>query len=310
MIHALALGAGAEFDAIRAMIDRWGSRACGIGDDAAVIAVPRGDQLVASVDTTVEDQHFKEEWLTPREISYRAVAAALSDLAAMASRPLGVLVAMTVPERWRDRLPQLADGIADALDVAGTTIRGGNLSDGSELSITTTVFGSAFAPLGRDGAQVGDHTYVTGSLGAPAAALRLFSNGASPGIYRERFAHPVPRIAEAIWLAERGASAAIDISDGLVADVGHIAAASGVGIELDALRVPRFTGVAIDDALVGAEEYELVVTSAAEFDSDEFERRFSLPLTRIGTVTPMASPPVVVHGARVDGARGYDHFSS
>jgi thiamine-monophosphate kinase len=310
MTHTIALGTGAEFDAIREMVDRWGSRARGIGDDAAVIGVPRGDQLVASVDTAVEDKHFKAEWLTPREISYRAVAAALSDLAAMASRPLGVLVAMVVPERWRDRLPQLADGIAEAVDVAGTTIRGGNLSDGSELSITTTVLGTAFAPLVRDGARAGEHVYVTGRLGAPAAALRLFSSGASPGIYRERFAHPVPRIAEAIWLAERGASAAIDISDGLVADVGHVAAASGVGIELDALRIPRFTDVAVDDALVGAEEYEIVVTSAAEFNSDEFERRFSLPLTRIGTVTSMTNGPVVVHGARVDSVRGYDHFAS
>src|SRR5678816_4196977 len=111
MTQTIAMGTGAEFDAIREMIERWGTRARGIGDDAAVIDIPRGDRLVASVDTAVEDKHFRAEWLTPREISYRAVAAALSDLAAMASRPLGVLVAMTVPDRWRDRLPQLADGI-------------------------------------------------------------------------------------------------------------------------------------------------------------------------------------------------------
>jgi len=310
MTQTIALGSGAEFDAIRDMISRWGSRARGIGDDAAVISVPRGDQLVVSVDTAVENQHFKAEWLTPREISYRAVAAALSDLAAMASRPVGVLVAMSVPERWRDKLPQLADGIGDALDIARTTIRGGNLSDGSELSITTTVLGSAFAPLARSGARAGDNVYVTGALGGPASALRLLSSGKSADAHRERFVRPVPRIAEAIWLANRSASAAIDISDGLVADLGHVAAASGVGIELDALRVPRFADAAIETALTGAEEYELVVTSPAEFDSAEFERQFSLPLTRIGTVTSTPSNAVVVHGARLETVRGYDHFAS
>jgi len=304
------MGTGAEFDAIREMIAHWGTRARGIGDDAAVIDVPRGDRLVASVDTAVENRHFRAEWLTPREISYRAVAAALSDLAAMAARPLGVLVAMTVPERWRDRLPQLADGIGDALDIVGTTIRGGNLSDGSELSITTTVFGSAFAPLRRAGAKPGEHVYVTGALGAPATALRLFGEGKSAGEYRERFAHPVPRIGEAIWLADRGASAAIDVSDGLVADVAHLATASGVCIELDASRVPRFSDVAVETALAGAEEYELVITAAMELDVGEFAQRFSLPLTRIGAVTPMiAGRPVVVHGAKIDDVRGYDHFS-
>jgi thiamine-monophosphate kinase len=291
------------------MIERWGTRARGIGDDAAVIDVPRGDRLVASVDTAVENKHFRAEWLTPREISYRAVAAALSDLAAMASRPLGVLVAMTVPDRWRDRVPQLADGIGDALDVAGTTIRGGNLSDGSELSITTTVFGSAFAPLRRSGARRGEHVYVTGALGAPASALRMFDEGKSAGVYRERFAHPVPRIAEAIWLADRGVSAVIDISDGLVADVAHLATASDVCIELDASRVPRFSGVAVEAALAGAEEYELVVTSAHELDVGEFARRFSLSLTRIGVVTAMTDRPVVVQGADIEGVHGYDHFS-
>jgi thiamine-monophosphate kinase len=310
MTQTIAMGTGAEFDAIREMIERWGTRATGIGDDAAVIDVPRGDRLVASVDTAVENKHFMAEWLTAREISYRAVAAALSDLAAMASRPLGVLVAMTVPDRWRDRLSQLADGIGDALDVAGTTIRGGNLSDGSELSITTTVFGSAFAPLRRAGAKPGEHVYVTGALGAPATALRLFGEGKSAGEYRERFAHPVPRIGEAIWLADRGASAAIDISDGLVADAAHLATASGVCIELDASRVPRFSGVALETALAGAEEYELVITAAMELDAGEFARRFSLSLTRIGAVTPMiAGRPVVVHGANIEGMRGYDHFS-
>jgi thiamine-monophosphate kinase len=113
-----------------------------------------------------------------------------------------------------------------------------------------------------------------------------------------------------MWLANRGASAAIDISDGLVADLGHIAAASGLGIELDALRVPRFAEVSIETALEGAEEYELAVTSPVELDSREFERRFSLPLTRIGMVNSIPNGSVLIHGASVENMRGYDHFSA
>jgi len=304
-----ALGAGAEFDAIRLMIERWGTRARGIGDDAAVVALPRGDALVASVDTAVEGKHFRPEWLTPREISYRAVAAALSDLAAMAAKPVGVLVAITLPERWRENLIELADGIADAVDVAHTTIRGGNLSDGSELSITTTVLGATFKPVGRKGSRIGDHVYVTGRLGAPATAVRMLSEGKTPAQYRERFARPIPRILEAVWLAGRGISAAVDISDGLVADAGQLAAANGLGIALDAALVPRFADVAIDVALSGGEEYELLVTAPTDLDVAEFEGRFALPLTRIGVVTPMAAEPVVVTGARVGSLHGYDHFS-
>src|SRR4051812_2535956 len=183
----------AEFDAIRAMRERWGARAVGIGDDAAVLDVPRGDKLVVSVDAAVENRHFRRDQRTPRDIGYRAVTAALSDLAAMAARPLGVLVALTVPASWRDVLLDLADGIGDAVDAAHTTIRGGNLTDGVELSIVTTVLGSAFAPLSRAGARVGDTLYVTGQLGDASARRR------------------VARIAEACWLAERGATAAIDI---------------------------------------------------------------------------------------------------
>jgi thiamine-monophosphate kinase len=299
-----------EFDAIRRMLDRWGARATGIGDDAALLNVPRGDALVASVDSAVEGKHFKPEWLTPREISYRAVAAALSDLAAMAAHPVGVLVALTVPKHWRPHLLELADGIGDAVDVAGTVIRGGNLSDGSELSITTTVLGSAFAPVSRRGANVGDGVYVTGVLGAPAMAVRLLAAGKSAGAFRDRFARPRPRIAEALWLADLGISAAIDVSDGLIADVEHLTAATaGVSIEIEAAQVPRFEGVEVELALASGEEYELVVTAPSDLDTDAFERRFALPLTRIGVVTQSVGQAVVIRGARVGDVHGHDHFS-
>ena len=304
------LGPGAEFDAIRQLIERWGPRASGIGDDAAVFRVARGDAIVASVDTAVEGRHFRREWLTPREIGYRAVAAALSDLAAMAARPVGILVAIAMTAPWQTSLLEIADGIGDAVDVANTKILGGNLSGGGELSITTTVFGSAFSPLARAGARANDRVYVTGRLGAPAAALRRLNAGQSDGTFHERFARPVPRLAESRWLVDHGASAGVDISDGLVADARHLGSASGVLISLDGSRIPCADGVEVELALQSGEEYELLVTAPAAIDSEAFERRFGIPLTEIGVVHDGSAGKtnVDVSGVRVANAVGYDHF--
>jgi thiamine-monophosphate kinase len=305
----MTLGPGAEFDAIRGMLRRLGPRAKGIGDDAAIVSIPRGDSLVASVDSVVEGKHFGPGWFTPREIARRAIVAALSDLAAMAARPLGVLVAIVIPEAWRPELDALTDGVADAVSSANTFVLGGNLSDGSELSITTTVLGAVFAPLARSGARPGDRVYVTGRLGAPRAAIERLSRGESAGPFGERFANPSPRIDEARWLADRSATAGIDISDGLVADLGQLSAAGGVHIELDATRVPCFPDVSVETALSSGEEYELIVTSPTSLDTAEFERRFGIPLTEVGRVAPGAAT-VEVHGARVAAVSGHDHFSN
>jgi thiamine-monophosphate kinase len=305
----VSLGPGAEFDAIRELLARWGTRASGIGDDGAVVNVPRGDRLVVSVDACIEDRHFKADWLTPREIGYRAVAAALSDIAAMAATPLGVLVALAIPASWRDRLSEIADGIGEAVDVGRTHVLGGNLSDAETLSITTTVLGFAFEPLARSGARPGDRVYVTGRLGGADAALRRLESAEALSPFHARFVRPVPRIDEARWLADRGASAAIDVSDGLVADARHIAAASGVGMDLDADRVPCASGVAVELAIESGEEYELLVTSPRELDTIAFESRFRVGLTQIGRVVPAPSGAVRVLGALVANPRGHDHFS-
>ena len=316
----LALGTGDEFDLIRELRERWGTIAAGIGDDAAVLSMPRGDSLVASVDTSIADQHFRDGWLTPREIGYRAVAAALSDLAAMAAKPLALLVALAIPDGSRGDVLELGDGIGDAARLAGARIAGGNLSAAGELSITTTVLGSAYGVLSRGGARDGDRLFVTGKLGGPATAIRALERGGpdakiEPEI-RARFARPVPRIAEARWLADRGVTAAIDISDGLVADAGQLAAASRLHIELDAERVPRMDGADLDAALTGGEEYELLVTAPASalVDAGEFAKRFGVPLTEIGrlsrpTGVAGSGGGVDVRGARVAGRAGYDHFS-
>jgi thiamine-monophosphate kinase len=304
----IALGPGAEFDSIRALLARWGARATGIGDDAATLTLARGDQLVVSVDSAVERRHFRAEWSTPREIGYRAVVAALSDLAAMAAVPTGILLAITLPDAWRAKLDELADGIAEGADTVRAPIVGGNMSGGSELAITTTVLGSAFAPLRRSGACVGDSVYVTGILGGPAAALRSLEAGKGAGVHHERLKFPRPRIHEARWLAERGATAAIDISDGFVADLRHVAAASRVTIDIVGAAVPHVGDVTLDDALAGGEEYELIVTTPRTFDVDEFRARFGILLTHVGRVTNSDRPEVTVDGARVANISGHNHF--
>ena len=302
------LGPGAEFDAIRQMLARWGDRAVGIGNDAAVVHVPRGDSLVASVDAAVEGQHFRRDWLSPREIGYRAVTAAMSDLAATAATPIGALLALELPASWLGVLDDLADGIGDAVDAARAHVLGGNVSGGERLSITTTVLGSAFTVPTRRGAHAGDRVYVTGTFGAPGAALDRLLRGEGPGEYREAFARPHARLAESRWLADHGVTAAIDVSDGLLADLRHLAAASAARVTVDAERVPRVAGVTPAQALSSGEEYELIVTAPFALDGEEFQRQFGIPLTEVGTVG--AGPAHVdVRGARVADVTGWNHLS-
>ena len=308
----VAMAGGAEFDVIRTLLAIWGERAVGIGDDAAVIDVPAGELMVVSTDASVENVHFRREWMTSEEIGARATAAALSDLAAMAATPRGLLVALGVPEGWRADLTHLASGVGAAAAAARCPIIGGNLSAASELSLTITVIGSAVRPLSRAGAQEGDIIYVTGLLGGPGAALRALESGATPSAeFRARFARPVPRLMEARWLEERGARAAIDISDGLVADAAHLARASGVSIALDECDVPCIAGVIAGDALVSGEEYELLVAVPPSFavSLEEFERQFGIPLTKVGVVEAAGNEPVTLRGSISAASAGHDHLS-
>lgn len=311
MSDETSLGPGREFDLVRVMMSRWGDRARGIGDDATVLSVPTGEQLVVSTDASLEDVHFRRAWLAPAEIGWRATAAALSDLAAMAATPLGILIALTLSERWLDDLGELAEGIAESASAAGAPIVGGDLTRGEQLAITITVLGSTAAPMRRDGAHPGDILWVTGQLGGPALAIAAWNEGRQPTPEaRARFARPVPRIREAQWLARAGASAGIDISDGLGGDAAHLAAASGVRIAIDADALPRAPGADVSTAQRSGEEYELLVTTRSPLDAAAFQREFNLSLTRIGTVE-QGDPGVdlLIGGERVASPTGYDHFS-
>jgi thiamine-monophosphate kinase len=307
----IAFGPGEEFRFIRRLIRRYGSLAVEIGDDAALIHVPRDNMLAISTDASVENVHFRRAWLTLDEIGYRATTAAISDLAAMGATGLGILIALATPPESRDNLDALSDGIARAAVAAGVRIHGGDTTRSAVLSLTVTAFGNTREALRRDAARAGHRVYVTGVLGGPGAAVRALTDGNPvPAVWRERFANPHARLREARWAAGRGARAAIDISDGLLADAAHVAAASNVQMTLDLDCVPVMEGVDPAAALQSGEEYELLLTSAIPLDCDAFRGRFGLPLTAIGTVAD-GEPGVVVtsNGSRIELApSGYDHF--
>lgn len=307
------MGPGVEFDLIRRMATRWGDLAQQAGDDAAILDVAHGARLVASTDTSLEGVHFRREWLSLQEIGYRATVASLSDLAAMAADPIGLLIAATIPAGIAESIELLADGIGQAARDAGCPIVGGDLTGGDRISLTMTVLGTAATPVGRGAAKVGDGLWVTGRLGGPGAAVRALLAGELPSAeHWPRFAHPVARLAESRWLAERGATAMIDLSDGLSSDARHIAAASGVAIEIDVSSVPCVPDVTPRAAASSGEEYELLVSAPDEFDVAAFTARFAVPLTRIGRVVegPEAEVTFKEGESRVDLAAGYDHFSA
>jgi len=302
---------GAEFDTIRALMARWGDLAVDIGDDAAVLAPPADGTRVVSVDACVEDVHFRRSWISAREVGVRAAVAALSDLAAMGARAESVLIAFVIPEAWREQLTDVADGMGAVIREAGARIVGGNLSRGTVFSITTTVIGRARRVVPRSGARVGDLVVVTGLLGGPGAAIQAWEAGETPAAWsRGRFAAPAPRWAEGEALAAAGATAMIDISDGLSGDARHLEAASGVRLVLDAARIPVGPDIAPVVAMQSGEEYELLACMPApEYErlADGWATVSAVPLTVVGVVRAGHEEAT---SASTPGPRGFDHFAS
>jgi thiamine-monophosphate kinase len=318
-----ALGPGREFDRVRRIAAALGARASGLGDDCAVLA-PGDAMLVTSTDVSVEDVHFRRAWLSLEEIGWRATAAALSDLAADGAEAAGVLVALTVPSDAGDEdVVAVMTGAGGAAAEVGARVVGGDLSAGPLWSVAVTVLGWAGAPVDRAGARPGDGVWVTGALGGPRAALEAWRRGDTPDdAARRSFARPVPRIRAGRWLAVHGAGAMIDVSDGLAADAGHVAAASGVAIALELERVPVTSSARAEAARAGVaperfaaesgEEYELLVALPPGFEPADvraFESVCSLPLTRVGDVVAGAGVQARLGGKAVALA-GYDHFAA
>lgn len=309
----IALGPGREFDLVRRFLRLWGERAQGVGDDAAVLAISEGAQLVATTDGAVDGVHFRRDWFSAEEIGYRTAVGALSDIAAMGARPLGILLSLTVPEQLLGELDGLVRGIGDAAERWATAVVGGDLTRGTELNLAYTVLGETSRPVRRSGARVGDAVYVTGELGGPLAALQALYSGAEPrAAHRARLVRPEARIREGQWLAANGATAMIDISDGLASEARHLAAASNAVIEIELERLPCIEGVAPGEAARSGEEYELLLTAPPDLETEIFRTRFGVPLARIGRVSAAGRGDALflLHGARVDLGSGYDHFSA
>ncbi|WP_151671655.1 thiamine-phosphate kinase [Nitrincola schmidtii] len=298
----------------------------GIGDDAALLHVPEGELLVVSVDTLVSGVHFLPD--TPAErVAQRALGAAVSDLAAMGARPLWYTLALTLPDLSESWLDSFASALAQRSAELGITLIGGDTTRGP-LALSLTVHGSVSKEhaLKRQGACVGDWVAVTGTLGDSRAGLESLLHPQKASLsslewLRERFYQPEPRLTMAQAMAPYLTSA-IDISDGLMADLGHILKASDCGAELDVERLP-YSEALIDFtkdeqkreewALTGGEDFELCVT----FSQQHWSRLQSIaqvqqvPLTVIGRIIAAPTLCLLKQGEPlVQGysQQGYDHF--
>jgi thiamine-monophosphate kinase len=317
-----------EFDIIRRYFEHHGPAradvALGIGDDAALLAPPSGQQLAVSVDTLVAGVHFPLE-TGPEAIGHKSLAVNLSDLAAMGAEPAWATLALTLPAADEAWLAAFCEGFFAAAREHNVALVGGDTTHGP-LSITVQIMG--FVPPGqaltRAGAKAGDDVFVTGTLGDAGAGLRVVQgtlrvSSAIGEQLKARLDRPTPRVAAG--LALRGlASAAIDISDGLAADLGHILEASDVGAELELAKLPlsdalRQCGLPEPWRLVATagDDYELCFTLPPENEREALARLAALgcPATRIGTITAAPGLKCVDTSGKVVtlDATGYDHFA-
>jgi thiamine-monophosphate kinase len=314
----------------------------GSGDDAS-ITVP-GGATATSVDALVDGVHFRRELAGLAQIGRKALATALSDLAAMGAEPGEAYVALGVPpDLDEDGCIELLDGLLALAAATGTSIAGGDVTRAAELFLALTVVGHAPNPDGfvkRSGAQPGDVLVLTGAIGAAAAGLHLLDNpnleadfafkGAiegpkaksAMGALVERQLEPTPRLGAGRALAAVGATAMIDISDGLGGDARHLAQSSDVALRIDATALPLAEGVIevattvkrapIDLALTGGEDYELLASIPPE-RLEEAERAVrraeGVALTQIGEVVAGSGVEIRLPDGRLVGPEGFDQLA-
>jgi len=285
----------------------------GPGDDAAVVAAP-DRRVVATTDALVAGRHFRRDWASPVDVGHRAAAANLADVAAMGATPTALLVALCVPAElevaWVDGL---ADGLAAEAALVGAQVVGGDVSASPTLIIVVTALGdlAGAAPVTRAGARPGDVVAMAGRIGHAAAGLTVLSRGfRSPKLLVDAYRRPLVRYAAGPAAAGLGATAMIDVSDGLLADLGHVAAASGVAVDVrrEAFPLPgplrnaaKALGVdPYDWVLSGGDDHPLVATFPAgtRLPADTWQV--------IGEVRDGSG--VTVDGAPHPGPAGWDHF--
>jgi thiamine-monophosphate kinase len=287
----------------------------GIGDDAAVLQVAAlgGERLVWTIDEQVEGTHFRRELVSWRDIGWRSFMAAASDIAAMGARARGALCALVLPDDVDDAaLEAIARGQREAADATGAPVIGGNLARGRALSIATSVLGTCGSAIRRAGARAGDGLWLAGDVGLAAAGLQAIEQGRAED---RRLAPAVAAWRRPRALLEEGlamsavAHAAVDVSDGLARDAGHMAVASGVRIVFDeaALRADATLGAVatalgadvLNLALDGGEDYALVAASPAPIPGFR-----PIGFVVDGEGVALRGPD----GERIIQPRGYDHF--
>ena len=272
----------------------------GIGDDAAVMALPQGARLVSCIDTLVQGRHFSADWEQVNKlgfaIGYKAVAVNVSDIAAMGATPHSILLALALPQRLANEqwLTEFAKGLFHACQLFGVTLIGGDTtrSDSLVLSVSAQGMLAADTPaIYRSGAQVGDKVYVSGTLGDASYALHHLDNAVGIEL-AHRLHMPTPRISLGATLAKIGATAMIDISDGLYQDLDHICQQSCVSMRLNLEQLPTSNPLANIDLsdrllcqLAGGDDYELAFTLPSHIEPPIG----NTTVTYIGDVIALAS---------------------
>ena len=272
----------------------------GISDDAAAWRNSSAITL-ASTDSLIEGVHFTHDTTGWRDLGWKALAVSLSDIASMGGVPQYALVSLAIPgDAEADNIAELYRGIAEAAERFGVAVCGGDTDSSPVTSINTTVFGAASGQEGslltRSSAKINDCIAVTGWLGGAAGGLKMLTDKISLDennaiSLKQSFCRPFPRVTEGQALSKMGVKAAIDISDGLLADLGHICQKSSVGAVIDIDSIPVhpslktcFADGALDMALGGGEDYELLFTASDKI-MREVKKTASCPITVIGRVT-------------------------
>ncbi|MFW6776211.1 thiamine-phosphate kinase [Nocardioides sp. CPCC 205120] len=314
------LSAVGEFGVVEAVVSRLRSNddvLVGPGDDAAVLRIRRGHAVV-STDLLVEDRHFRRDWCSAADVGHRAAAQNLSDVNAMGGRATSLTLGLALPEdlplRW---VEEFTDAFVAEAGLVGAVVVGGDVTRADAVVVAVTVLGSvAQRPVLRSGARPDDVVALCGRQGWAAAGLTVLGRGfRSPRVLVEAYRRPEPPYDAGPAAAEAGATAMVDVSDGLLADLGHVAVASGVRIDLDTAALDVAEPLHAVGSALGADPLGFVLTGGddhalvATFPADAALPDGWTVVGRVHEQDPAAPlAPVTVDGVAPEGPTGWQHF--